>query len=446
MWNSLPEDKFAILYSSFQDSSSSGSSGSANRENDTTNLPCSSPLVRLAYNTFGSSSDPCLLLLQDAGSPGLYWHETFCQCLANKGPFFVVRYDQRDTGRSTSFSACCTSGVASAIARAASFFSVPTFISSSSPFQYARRGADALLSRPRLLLNMSTAGGGGAPSYTLSDLAQDALELLNKLGVRVAHVVGLGLGAAVIQQLLIMAPDRVLSAALISPYPTNIIGIMEVRKEHYQKSIVRKATDGSEAAQRTGLSAHSFAKSEIESYWKFHYGPSYPLQEQEIYERLLWCYDRHPPPEGGADRHLAAFLSAPQGWYHALRQLNPCCEKLAKGRLSSWWSISPSITNPNNIILYTLHLLLFRHGHTVKALAASPAIKRKHIPIVLICGGRDCITSLEDAGKIAHLIPGCTLVAYPDMGHVVPEQLFSEVVEDILYNAEGKGRYCTGGD
>src|ERR687885_2200424 len=60
--------------------------------------------VELAYETFGQPSDPALLLVMGLGTQMLGWREAFCAQLAERG-FFVVRYDNRDTGRSTKFSA-----------------------------------------------------------------------------------------------------------------------------------------------------------------------------------------------------------------------------------------------------------------------------------------------------------------------------------------------------
>jgi pimeloyl-ACP methyl ester carboxylesterase len=58
--------------------------------------------VRLCYETFGDESRPALLLVMGLGTQMIGWHADFCSQLADRG-FFVVRYDNRDVGRSTHF-------------------------------------------------------------------------------------------------------------------------------------------------------------------------------------------------------------------------------------------------------------------------------------------------------------------------------------------------------
>src|SRR5690349_19469024 len=58
--------------------------------------------VTLCYDTFGSEGDPPLLLIMGLGTQMIAWREELCEELASHG-FFVVRYDNRDCGRSTRF-------------------------------------------------------------------------------------------------------------------------------------------------------------------------------------------------------------------------------------------------------------------------------------------------------------------------------------------------------
>src|SRR3954469_873293 len=57
--------------------------------------------VTLCYETFGDPSDPALLLIMGLGTQMIAWREDFCQLLVDRG-FFVIRYDNRDCGRSSS--------------------------------------------------------------------------------------------------------------------------------------------------------------------------------------------------------------------------------------------------------------------------------------------------------------------------------------------------------
>ncbi|MGK5685424.1 alpha/beta fold hydrolase [Actinoplanes sp. URMC 104] len=116
--------------------------------------------IELCVETFGEPGDPALLLIAGATGSMDWWDDEFCRRLAAGGRF-VVRYDHRDTGRSTSFPA-------------------------------------------------------GAPPYSDVDLAHDALGVLDALGVHRAHLVGLSMGGGLAQRIAIERPHRVLSLTLMS--------------------------------------------------------------------------------------------------------------------------------------------------------------------------------------------------------------------------------------
>jgi pimeloyl-ACP methyl ester carboxylesterase len=116
--------------------------------------------VELCTEPFGDPADPPILLVMGIGASMLWWEEGFCRMLADGGRF-VIRYDHRDTGRSTTYEP-------------------------------------------------------GKPEYTGSDLVADAARVLNAYGIPAAHVVGVSAGGAFAQLLALDFPDRVLSLVLIS--------------------------------------------------------------------------------------------------------------------------------------------------------------------------------------------------------------------------------------
>jgi pimeloyl-ACP methyl ester carboxylesterase len=127
----------------------------------------------LCYETFGDRSMPALLLIMGLGSQMLLWQEEFCERVAERG-FWVIRFDNRDVGRST-------------ILRDKR---VPT------------------------RLELASRDPRGA-SYTLSDMANDAAGLLDWLDLDAAHVVGASMGGMIAQLLAIGHPQRVLSLVSI---------------------------------------------------------------------------------------------------------------------------------------------------------------------------------------------------------------------------------------
>ena len=104
-----------------------------------------------------------------------WWPEELCLTLADEG-FFVIRFDNRDTGRSTTF--------------------------------IERRHTRTDLVRALYRVP------GFRPAYTLSDLADDAVGLLDHLGIPAAHVAGVSMGGMIGQLMAIEHPGRV--ASLVS--------------------------------------------------------------------------------------------------------------------------------------------------------------------------------------------------------------------------------------
>ena len=128
--------------------------------------------MRLCYETFGSEDDPPMLLIMGLGMQMLGWPEDFCEQLAGRG-FYVVRFDNRDIGRSTRIHG-----------------RPPT------PSQLLRRKIDPVL-------------------YLLSDMADDAAGLLRELDLAPAHVVGASMGGMIAQTLAARHPQAVRSLVSI---------------------------------------------------------------------------------------------------------------------------------------------------------------------------------------------------------------------------------------
>jgi pimeloyl-ACP methyl ester carboxylesterase len=133
-----------------------------------------SPQVELCYQTFGDPADEPLLLVMGLGGPMTWWDTGLCRLLAQSG-FYVIRYDNRDTGRSS-------------------------------------RGTGRV-TRPMLV--RALVGGRVDAPYRMSDLAQDAFGLLDHLGIASAHVCGVSMGGMIAQTMAVARPERVRSLVSI---------------------------------------------------------------------------------------------------------------------------------------------------------------------------------------------------------------------------------------
>jgi pimeloyl-ACP methyl ester carboxylesterase len=127
--------------------------------------------LEIAYETFGDPRGPALLLVMGLGQQMLGWPEALCRMFADEG-FYTIRFDNRDVGRSTRLET---------------------------------------LPRPdiRALYMARLAGQEVVVPYTLDDMAQDALGLLDFLGVERAHVLGASMGGMLGQVLALKHPERV---------------------------------------------------------------------------------------------------------------------------------------------------------------------------------------------------------------------------------------------
>jgi pimeloyl-ACP methyl ester carboxylesterase len=138
--------------------------------------------VNLCVETFGDPAAASILLIAGAAGSMLSWDEEFCERLA-AGSRFVIRYDQRDTGRSITYPP-------------------------------------------------------GAPGYSGRDLIEDAAGLLETLGVARAHLVGISMGGALAQLLALDHPNRVGSLTLIStsagPGDPDLPSMSAGLRDHFQ--------------------------------------------------------------------------------------------------------------------------------------------------------------------------------------------------------------------
>ncbi|MFO1135991.1 MAG: alpha/beta hydrolase [Rhodoblastus sp.] len=132
---------------------------------------------KLCYDTFGDKSAPTLMLIMGLGAQMILWDDAFCAKIAARG-FHVVRFDNRDIGRSSRVDA-------------------PVKIDFAELIQKQMKGEKI-----------------DAP-YLLRDMAADAVGLLDHLGIRQAHVVGASMGGMISQEIAINFPDRLLTLTSI---------------------------------------------------------------------------------------------------------------------------------------------------------------------------------------------------------------------------------------
>ena len=205
----------------------------------------------VCYETFGDPSDPALLLMMGLATQMLGWHEDFCAALADRG-FFVIRYDNRDVGRSHRMDG-----------------RAPTVL------QLLRRDKRAA-------------------TYTLDDMAADAAGLLDHLEIDRAHVMGASMGGMIAQTMAARYPQRVLSlVSMMSNTGARWSGQPSLRLYH----VLLKDPP----RDRAGYQEHAV--------WVFSKigSPGFERDDEDLRRIAGLSYDRGINPAGTA-RQLAAII------------------------------------------------------------------------------------------------------------------------------------------
>ncbi len=221
--------------------------------------------VEIAYETFGDPADETMLLIMGLGVQMLGWDEQLCRTLAGRG-YHVVRFDNRDVGHSTKVEG-----------------------------------------GPRPDVMAALAGEVSSATYTLEDMADDCVGLLDELGVKEAHLVGASQGGMIAQTVAIRHPGRVLSLASIM----STTGNQAVGQPHPEAipALLTRPPEGKEGFVEFVVGA-----------WKVIGSPGLEADEDALRARAAASYDRGIYPDGTARQLLAIVASGDRTG--ALRELD----------------------------------------------------------------------------------------------------------------------------
>jgi pimeloyl-ACP methyl ester carboxylesterase len=272
--------------------------------------------IEIWTEDFGSPADPAILLVMGARGQGILWPEDLVRQLVRAG-YHVIRYDNRDTGLSTCFD----------------FAEHP---------------------------------------YTLSDMAADAVGVLDAYGIGRAHVVGASMGGMIAQVLELEHPERLLTATIIMSSPGRGTDSAAHLPDAYP-SLVEALSAPMEHPPATREEA---IKQRV-AIWRALAGTFAPFDEATMRERTIAEMDRA--------RNLAAADTH-----------GPAIEASA-GRLD----VLPTVTTPTLVI----------HGTD------------------------DPILPYEHGVAIAKAIPGAELLTIEGMGHEMPPASWPIMVPAILRHA-----------
>jgi pimeloyl-ACP methyl ester carboxylesterase len=193
-------------------------------------------LVEIEWQSFGDDRPQTVLLVNGLGSQMTRWPEAFCEKLVARG-YRAIRFDNRDTGLST----------------------------------------------------------WPSEAYTLKDMADDAVAVLDAAGVRQAHLAGVSMGGMIVQRIALDHPLRVLSMTSIM----STTGASEAFKSTPEASAVLNLPPPDPKADFEAFVANRMANAVTIG------SPKYPWTDEENRERAIAEYSRAFNPAGVA-RQMAA--------------------------------------------------------------------------------------------------------------------------------------------
>lgn len=213
--------------------------------------------IEVVYDTFGDTAAVPMLLIMGLGNQMISWREDFCAQLAARG-FWVIRFDNRDAGLSTKFD-----------------------------------GAG----KPKML-PLVWAFIRGRPlqvPYTLQDMADDAVGLLDVLHISSAHVVGVSLGGMIAQMMAIHHSGRTRTMTSMLSTTTD----PRLPKPRPKALILfRSPKGGRDAYIEHGIKVRRAFR-----------GGGFPFDEAAVREHVGRLYDRSHY-RAGAARQIAAVLAS----------------------------------------------------------------------------------------------------------------------------------------
>lgn len=210
--------------------------------------------LEIAYERFGRDDAPPVLLVMGLAMQMIHWPDAFCEELVARG-LQVIRFDNRDSGASTHFGDAPPPNFAAAIR-----------------------------------------GDLSSVAYTLSDMAADAVGLLDAIGIARAHVVGASMGGMIAQTMAIEHPTRLRSlTSIMSTTGDRAVG--QPRPAGLQAFTLPPVSTRDEVIERAVVGVRLLGS------------PGFPMDEAEVRERAGRAFDRDHDPVAVVRQAVATIAS-----------------------------------------------------------------------------------------------------------------------------------------
>ncbi len=272
----------------------------------------------------GKTSDPAIVLIPGANASAFMWPDELVQLFVDRG-FSVIRYDPRDTGKSTKVD-----------------FSVNP--------------------------------------YSVETLAEDVVAVLDGLGLKRAHVVGLSQGGTLVQVLLLEHPKRLLTTTITMTAALDVDFVGNIGRAYQGEK------------QFEGL----------------------PVPSLNVLQQL----EKRATPTSSEEEEL-------------------------RRRFEEWLALTGSKAKTDEAEFRKWELRVIRHAGTWRqptnhafatpvATSRGVELKKVQVPTLVIQAGQDPLNPPPHGKHLAGLIPTATLVEIEEMGHSLPSSIHNQFVELIL--------------
>ena len=211
--------------------------------------------IDIEVETFGAKTDPAIIFVMGFGAQLINWPVELMEGLANRG-FYVIRFDNRDIGLSQKFP------------------------------ELGQPNAGEIMVRVR-------AGEPVTVPYTLTDMAADAVGVLDALGIDAAHIVGGSMGGMIVQLAAAEFPQRFTSMTSIFSTTGNP-DLPQSTDEALGALLSRPANE-----ERDTVVAHSMKVRKVIG------SPGFPTPDDEARRKAEETFDRSYYPEGPMRQYAA---------------------------------------------------------------------------------------------------------------------------------------------
>jgi pimeloyl-ACP methyl ester carboxylesterase len=209
--------------------------------------------ITINYEDRGPADGKPLLLVNGYTSTMMSWPLPLMDGLKARG-FRVIRYDNRDVGKSEKFTGIPAIGDVAKAVKAGETTDIP---------------------------------------YTLGDMAADGMGLLDALGIKRAHIMGISMGGMIVQAMAINHPEKIISATSIMSSTGN--PALSKASDAAMVALQDKPTSG----ERETVIRHNMKNRRV------YQSPAYPMTDEALFQKCAAEYDHMFYPEGAARQYAA---------------------------------------------------------------------------------------------------------------------------------------------